>query len=194
MSPRCAVAPEESATVAFKVAQNVLLELIETAPQRLGARATCRRRDGLRAQPRRSGAHEARGARGGSLGHGACHQLRARSTKSACGCAIASRPRNIDRSRRNARYLPGFPIPAELRVSSDPELCLRDCEVAICAVPTHGVARGARHLRPTRYRVDPRLQGFRARLLLAAARGSLQRARTAAALCLVGPQLRARSG
>ena len=42
---------------------------------------------------------------------------------------------DIRQSRINARYLPGLPIPAHVLVGSDLGESLRDCEVAICAVP-----------------------------------------------------------
>ena len=38
-------------------------------------------------------------------------------------------------SRVNARYLPGFPIPAQVLVSTDLDESMHDCEVAVCAVP-----------------------------------------------------------
>ena len=42
---------------------------------------------------------------------------------------------DIRQSRINTRYLPGFRIPAHVLVSADLRESIRDCEVAVCAVP-----------------------------------------------------------
>jgi glycerol-3-phosphate dehydrogenase (NAD(P)+) len=46
---------------------------------------------------------------------------------------------SINRERRNPRYLSDIEIPATVRATSDLSIALRDRELVICAVPSHGV-------------------------------------------------------
>jgi glycerol-3-phosphate dehydrogenase (NAD(P)+) len=45
----------------------------------------------------------------------------------------------ITRDRRNPRYLPEIELPANVRATCDLEEALRDRELVICAIPSHGV-------------------------------------------------------
>lgn len=45
------------------------------------------------------------------------------------------RSAEIDKTRTNARYLPGFAIPESVAVSADLRACMRACDAAVCAVP-----------------------------------------------------------
>ena len=59
---------------------------------------------------------------------------------------------HIRRERRNPHYLSDVPLPEGLRATADLEEAVRDREILICAVPSHGVrdvmGRAAAHLRP----------------------------------------------
>lgn len=54
----------------------------------------------------------------------------------------------IGRDRRNPRYLGGIELPGNLRATSDLEEALRDRELVICAVPSHGVRDVMRRAAP----------------------------------------------
>lgn len=49
-------------------------------------------------------------------------------------------------ARVNARYLPGFAIPAVVRITADAEEALRSCELAIVATPTAALRETARRV------------------------------------------------
>jgi glycerol-3-phosphate dehydrogenase (NAD(P)+) len=70
------------------------------------------------------------GAWGTALAINFCAQHEVRLWTRDPDCAAA-----IRKSRINARYLPGYPIPEQVLVGTDPLECVRGCEVAICAVP-----------------------------------------------------------
>ena len=50
--------------------------------------------------------------------------------------------------RANAVYLPGIRFPARLRVSGDLAVALRDTELVIAAVPSHGTREILKHASP----------------------------------------------
>jgi glycerol-3-phosphate dehydrogenase (NAD(P)+) len=60
--------------------------------------------------------------------------------------------KSIERDRRNPRYLSDVELPEGLRATSDLEEALRDRELVICAVPSHGVRDVMRRAAPF---VDP---------------------------------------
>src|SRR5690606_3522565 len=47
--------------------------------------------------------------------------------------------RLLARTRRNARYLPGFELPAEIDIEADLATALEGCAAAVCAVPMSGL-------------------------------------------------------
>ncbi len=58
----------------------------------------------------------------------------------------------IDREHRNGEYLPDFELHPDLRATSDVEEAIRDADVLVMGVPTHGfrdtLREVAKHLRP----------------------------------------------
>lgn len=57
----------------------------------------------------------------------------------------------VERSHTNEAYLPGFPLPPSLRATSDLEEAVRDADVVVMGVPSHGfratLGEVARHVR-----------------------------------------------
>jgi glycerol-3-phosphate dehydrogenase (NAD(P)+) len=58
----------------------------------------------------------------------------------------------LDAEHRNGAYLPGFPLHPDLRATSDIEEAVRDADVVVMGVPTHGfrdtLRDVAKHIRP----------------------------------------------
>src|SRR6478735_6176472 len=50
--------------------------------------------------------------------------------------------------RENADYLPGFPLPANLRVTSDLENAVRGCDIVLLVTPSQRFREDARALAP----------------------------------------------
>ena len=58
---------------------------------------------------------------------------------SPSGRATQKLAENINRDRKNPRYLSDIEIPATVRATSDLAEAVKDRELVICAVPSHGV-------------------------------------------------------
>ncbi|MBD3367880.1 MAG: NAD(P)H-dependent glycerol-3-phosphate dehydrogenase [Candidatus Eisenbacteria bacterium] len=58
----------------------------------------------------------------------------------------------LERDRENAKFLPGVPIPRDIRITGDIGTCLDGCEAAVFAVPSHAVrdvaGRAGEHIEP----------------------------------------------
>lgn len=61
---------------------------------------------------------------------------------------LAEEVEPIARERENKRFLPGVPLPADIRVTGQMEEAMAEAHVAILAIPSHGMRAIARQLRP----------------------------------------------
>jgi len=65
----------------------------------------------------------------------------------------------LDRERRNARYLPGIPIPAGIRIGADWRV-FDGCDVVVCAVPVVGLRALLERLAPSAAHLVLACKGF----------------------------------
>src|SRR6476619_4135787 len=54
------------------------------------------------------------------------------------------RAESMERERENATYLPGYPFPANLRVTSDLAEAIADCDLVLLVTPSQRVREHAR--------------------------------------------------
>jgi glycerol-3-phosphate dehydrogenase (NAD(P)+) len=87
----------------------------------------------------------------GSWGTTVAH-LAAHNAPTALWARRAELAERIERNHENDQYLPGFRLHPDLRASSDIEETVRDADVIVMGVPTHGfrdtVREVAKHIRP----------------------------------------------
>ena len=69
---------------------------------------------------------------------------------------------------QNRLYLPGFPLPSSLEVTHDLERALRDMEVVLLAVPSHGMRQTAEQMAEI---IGSIRKGLRPRIFVSAAKG-----------------------
>ena len=78
--------------------------------------------------------------------------LAAENTPTVLWARRAALAEEIDRDHRNSDYLPDHVLPERLRATADLAEAVRDADVLVMAVPSHGyrevAAEAARHLRP----------------------------------------------
>ena len=79
----------------------------------------------------------------------ACH-LHHRGRRVAWWGAFPDYLRELDRRRRNRKYLPGIPIPRSLRIVPELEEAVQDAGLVILAVPSQHVRAVVRRLAPLR--------------------------------------------
>ena len=74
------------------------------------------------------------GSFGTTMGH-----LFSQNTPTLLWCRRSEIADEINRDHRNERYLPGYPIAPELRATASLEEAVREADVLVMAVPSHGL-------------------------------------------------------
>jgi glycerol-3-phosphate dehydrogenase (NAD(P)+) len=98
------------------------------------------------------------------LGAGAWGTALALSLAARHDVALWSRDRSqaeeMTRTKSNVRYLPGFALPAGLRIESDIDLTIGNAELVIAAVPTSGFREVLKQIRDVRVPIVWGCKGF----------------------------------